>query len=265
MLLYYGAGHLLYGGLLEAYHDAFAVHEHQLGIGLITSVLALYGLWLIPHVAVRFALLATLICVGAITFSFWPQLAAFLPGGGAIRVIGRVMLVLLAVVSLGVAYVLSMVQRSSSSFRRRSVGMFVLIAVIVLEQLRVPESYSLREYQVPVEILREAMTTAPKNCKVFYYASTAGTLPPWKYQLDMMWAGMLAEVPVINGYSGNSPPEWELDESRIHGGEDRARLYGALSHWVATQQLSNTAVCWLLPNPERSSNAPLWAYSLAEL
>lgn len=265
MLFYYGVGHLLYGGLLETYHGAFAVHEHQLGIGLITSVLALYGLWLIPHVALRFALLATLISIAAIAFSIWPQLAAFVPGGEAIRVIGRVMLVLLAVLSLGVAYTVSRLQGRGVSNRRRTFVLVALVGVVVIEQWRVPPGYSLREYQVPVRILREAMAAAPRSCEVFYYASTAGALPPWKYQLDVMWAGMLAEVPVINGYSGNTPPEWKFHDSRIHSREDSARLHEALSYWVAARRLSSAAVCWLLPNPERSSSVPLRAYSLAEL
>jgi hypothetical protein len=74
----------------------------------------------------------------------------------------------------------------------------------------------LAPWQARVAALRERMTTGT----VAYVELPPGR-PFWQGQLQAMWAGLEANVPVVNGYSGRYPtgyPDWTrtMTDAELH-------------------------------------------------
>jgi hypothetical protein len=63
-------------------------------------------------------------------------------------------------------------------------------------------------------------------------------------QVDAIWAQLLTDRPTLNGYSGNTPPGWELEWNLIRTPEDEQRVRVAAERWVAAQGLDPAGLCW---------------------
>jgi hypothetical protein len=82
----------------------------------------------------------------------------------------------------------------------------------------------------------------------FYYSPhvTGESINMNKYHLEAMWAGIEADVPTINGYSGVAPPGWlPLYDLHIDGEADIHRLGHALGQWAAQYGLEPESICWI--------------------
>src|SRR5262249_25460216 len=124
----------------------------RLGVGLATTILAVYGLLRErdqPGVRVL------LVCSGALIVlatmlpgghSLWRILYDFLPGAKAIRAVGRIAFVLLIPASIGVAFVFD-----RASQRLPAVVWMLLAALVVLEQGQTMPSYDKKGARAEVE------------------------------------------------------------------------------------------------------------------
>jgi hypothetical protein len=111
----------------------------------------------------------------------------------------------------------------------------VIMALVVMEQqVRVPVGNT-GPHAAAVGVLAGSMAGADG---AVYAVERAG--PDYRrgreYERHLlaMWAGMSAGVPVVNGYSGQVPPGWDLLYFNAAGGErDRLRIEGWLAAWMA--------------------------------
>jgi hypothetical protein len=246
--LYVGRGSWLYswqeriafGGLPRS-------HEHRIGVGLLTTVVAAAGLaaerrrpWVavLGLSAATVALLATLF-PGDV--DLWRLVHDRLPAGGAVRAVSRIGLLLLIPAAVGIALFLQRVKRGWAA------GLVALLCV--LEQGRTTPSFDKVESREDVWSLAARIGPA---CGAFYYSPVLAPeqtdadwrVQDWKLQVDAMWAGMLSGVPTVNGYSGRFPPGWPpLFDNRIRGPADEARIRSALAAWSRQEGVDLARLC----------------------
>ena len=84
----------------------------------------------------------------------------------------------------------------------------VLLVLGVAEQVPIGElpSFDVGAWQARVSALRDRLTPGTVAC-----VELPPNRPFWDGQLTAMWAGLEANVPVVNGYSGRYPtgyPDW---------------------------------------------------------
>jgi hypothetical protein len=160
-----------------------------------------------------------------------------LPGGGSIRVVARIVLVLLFPAGLALGFLLEAVARG-----RRTVG-FALLALVVLDQLvlppsapawdtnRVPVAGINDETQRLVELVRRERPGA-RVLYVFPKPTDSNKLPEAGVrQMNVAWAARWLGVPTVNGYSGYWPNEWMLP-----------RDYDGLFRWLPEDRREGLAV-----------------------
>lgn len=181
--------------------------ETQLGVGLVTTVLVLWGLVAgLRERRVPALFLATGVVWALLATEFpwrvhlWRTVFDVVPGAGAVRALGRVGF---AVAPLGAIGLAVLADRAA----RRPWIAPALLCVVAFEQFRHAPSFDRESVErVPREIAGEVRR---RGVPYFFHARPAGDLPFWHVHLDAMWAGLLADgVPTINGYSGNTPPDW---------------------------------------------------------
>src|SRR5262249_336464 len=149
-------------------------------------------------------------------WSPWRAVYKWVPGGGAIRAVGRVVFTVELFALVGGLLALDAVMR-----RSRFAGAFAGLILVagVLEQIPVGPlpSFEVAPWQARVSALRYRLTPG-----TVAYIELAVGRPFWESQLTAMWAGLEANVPVVNGYSGRYPlgyPDWE--RSMTAGGRNR--------------------------------------------
>ena len=177
--------------------------EVAVGLGWVTLCLALAGFWLArrrswapPVLAASFtlAVLATRFPGGV---TAWPLLLPWFPGGAAIRAVWRVALILLVPCTVGVAIAVDRVRR------RRPAAAAILALACLLEQAYTSPSY-LKEV-ARRRALRVAAQISP-GCRAFRAVvvarspEEASNFASITYNLDAMFAQLLAGIPTSNGY-----------------------------------------------------------------
>jgi hypothetical protein len=155
-------------------------------------------------------------------WSAWRAVNRWVPGGEAIRAVGRVVFTVELFALVGGFVALDTLLRRFAPRRQTLVVGLALLAGIA-EQVPVRElpSFELAPWQARVEALRTRMTPGTPA-----YVELAPGRPFWDSQVAAMWAGLEANVPVVNGYSGRYPlgyPDWtrsltadELDQWMNH-------------------------------------------------
>ena len=221
--------------------------EQQLGLGLLTPLAAAVGLWRARRresVAVVLAvtgLVLMALCTQLGPWraaSAWSVVSALVPGSAAIRAVPRVVQLVLVAWAAGLALAVDAVARRSTS------AAIALAAACLLEQGVALVHFAPAEQRERVE--RLAASVSP-GCTAFVYTPAPDGAPPWRSQLDAVWATDLARVPTLNGYSGNAPPGWGLEDCLVRGPADRARLDAAVEAWIRRWALPG-AVC-RVPGP----------------
>jgi hypothetical protein len=139
-------------------------------------------------------------------WSPWRAVYKWAPGGGAIRAVGRVVFTVELFALVG-----GLVTLEALCHRARFGGAIagLLLVAAIAEQLpnRPLPSFEVAAWQERVSALRDRLTLG-----TVAYIELAPDRPFWESQLTAMWAGLEANVPVVNGYSGRYPlgyPDWE--------------------------------------------------------
>lgn len=193
-------------------------HEHRLGIGFMTMLLA--GIGLLSRIRDKWVALivlvsATLLVVSTIWpggYVLWSWVFEWVPGATAVRTVSRIALMMLIPASFGVACAIEWLMR-----HRQIVIGIAFIGLILLEQ---GSDYSTWRQDMGAKRAEEIASQIPAGCTSFYYSPEANgpnipDYPGWMYQLDAMWAGLDAHVPTVNAYGHNVPPGWNLAEPAI--------------------------------------------------
>ncbi len=226
--LYQGPHNWLYGRLagLHLFTQQSFEGEQRLGLGPVTTIVLLVGLWRArarPWVQVvgltSFSILALTTTHGHV--SPWQVVMAVVPGANSIRAVGRIALLLLIPAGLGLA-----------SVAKARPGLWAMLLLCLLEQgQQAPDAY---EKQPQRDDIEAVVRSVPNDCSSFFWAprATPGAISfDAKTQLDAMWAGLRLGVPTVNGYSSNFPRDWRLVDHAIGSAEDERRLRAALDDW----------------------------------
>lgn len=219
--LHVGGGHWLYGwtGDWALFQRLPSEGEHRLGIGPVTLGLAAWALWRVRGtlagrvvgVTVLALLLLALRWRGG--FTPWQLVYELVPGAKGLRVVARVGVFMLIPWGVAVAWGLGALRRPWLAL--------LLGAVVVLEQGRTPPHWDPKVGRAAIARVR-----VPAGCAAFFFDAPATPAWPFEYvQLDAMWAGLEAEVPTVNGYSGRVPEGWSFDRAPdVAGWEQRHGL-----------------------------------------
>jgi hypothetical protein len=194
------------------------VHEHYLFMGftvLILIALGVYSLRSQPLPQARSQLMMITLSVGGGLFllsiwwffgnSLWRLVHLLVPGATAIRALARISLIIYFYLLLGsLLGVDALVKRYLRGSWR--VGVLVPLSILAMtEQLLInPYSY---DKQTILKPQLEQQALIQTGCDVAYVTLSREN-PPWLDQITSMWAGLTVGVPMINGYSGFTPPNY---------------------------------------------------------
>jgi hypothetical protein len=193
---------------------------------------------LAPMVAGGVALIVTLCFFGG-DINWWIYVCAWVPGGRAIRVVSRALLIVMTPAALGVACFFDWIQE-----RRKSMVAAVAVALFCMAEQGVTTP-SHDKYDKRAQTTKLARRIDPR-CQAFYYSPAYPLNPIMHYHLDAMWAGIETGKPTINGYSSLSPLGWKpLREAGLNRPDDTARLGPALWQWAALNGLQSDVVLWI--------------------
>jgi hypothetical protein len=135
--------------------------------------------------------------------SLWFLVHQVVPGANAFRAVGRIALVVYMFGTIGGLVGLeSFLTVSVRNAKLRSLIFAAIAILVVLEQVRPrPESFDKRDFFSPVESLVPHLTGADAGHVIYDEA-----ILYYRHHIYTMWAGMRVNVPVMNGFSGASPP-----------------------------------------------------------
>jgi len=240
-----GPRNLLYGALQRPGGPAVELSNpsHANGLGLLTTLLVAAGLWRLRRLTtIRLLAVGTLAVVAMFTlvggFSPWFVLREWIPGGEALRALGRVGMVLLLPASIGLASAVAGLQR-----RLPAVAIAVLLLLCASEQAQrqswVDKANERRHMQA-------VAARIPASCQAFYLVCT-GRGSCANAPTDAMWAQIATGLPTINGRYGNRPPHYDLALMRAMARRPREqrRLRAALERWSRASGLDGIRVCWV--------------------
>lgn len=224
---------------------------HSNGLGLVTLSLVIGGLLLRrkhPVVPVLFGAVGLTVLVTTMFpggFTFWRVLYEHLPGASAIRVPGRIGLVLLIPASLSLAFFYQGLR--SRPFQILWVPL--LFAATVAEHRHLIPHF---DREVNARRIAAVENALDPECGAFF-ASTLHKRPEREIHEDAMWASMSTGIPTINGRYGNFPAGWRLFEVNRRPGNEarRQQLEDFLGDWLETNCLDPAEVCWLEVDPFR--------------
>jgi hypothetical protein len=236
----------LLGGVSK---DLPMVHEHYMFSGFIVLLLAglsIYSLcflknrltpekvWIVKICLLVFIIIFCLSLRLPFGLSLWRIVYEVVPGASAIRVVTRIWTVAYFYVLVAGIICLDSALPILFPARRLRLTIFSLVCILgVAEQivLNLP-SYEKTSYTNSVVELRELMK---KNCDVAYLSVNQSENPESTLYLEdhllAMWAGIEANVPVVNGYSGSVPPNY--------GDHSKAMNTAQVSNWIESTGKSN--------------------------
>jgi hypothetical protein len=177
-------------------------------------------------------------------FTLWRTVYSYFPAAGAIRGVGRIVLVLLIAWAICVTVVLAYIMdRWGSAGRVLAMG---LLALIVIENAQAGgERFPKTAHYARVAEVKNRLAAHENRCRAFYYLRDGR---PWEGHLDAMWTSMDLEIPTLNGTSGWTPaklaPLKELDV--LYADKvSNAQLKRFISEWLTAENadLSVRDVC----------------------
>ena len=130
--------------------------------------------------------------------SLWHVYSSMIPGGTAIRVIERVVLILLVPAALGLACLVEFIDQ-----RRWTIATWAVVLLCLAEQGVTTETFDAAANRRAIARLASRID---RGRAAFYYHSI-DDLP--HHHLDAMWASLASGEPTVNGYSGHAPRSWQ--------------------------------------------------------
>lgn len=211
--------------------DTPLVWEQRLFLGVVPCLLVLFGLVLALRLrnegefrrTVVLAALGSVLVLGLVSLrlpvkmlevsvkgrpleyvTLWRIVYDLVPGATSIRAVGRIWTVLLPLSLVGglVALDHALVRLRSARWRSGLITVLVVLGVVDQFQAGLP-SFDKLECRREVQSLRPVL--AETGCDAGYVRLDPSK-PFFVSQLGAMWGGLEANVPVLNGYSGNFPP-----------------------------------------------------------
>ncbi|MBV9388345.1 MAG: hypothetical protein JOZ78_18130 [Chroococcidiopsidaceae cyanobacterium CP_BM_ER_R8_30] len=244
-----------------------AVPEHHLFAGI--SIILLTGFSLLTLLRFkklltveRFLLIQACLIVFVILFilslrlpsglSLWRIVYEVVPGAKAIRSVTRVWTVAYFYLLIAVIVSFDSLLRTAIVRRRLSSALVSLLLILGIAEQIVLGSPSYEKAPYLREVA-DIQTLMQKDCNVAYVLLNP-QVPFVIDQLTAMWAGIGANVPVINGYSGKAPPEYSGDMMQSM---DTAQV----AYWLGEGEKGH--LCMISPSSLKLSDEVLSEYSIA--
>jgi hypothetical protein len=159
--------------------------------------------------------------------SLWYIIYHLIPGASVIRGVSRIWLIAYPYLFIAI-FVLIDAFLKSLNINKLLLNIVLLIVLFlgIAEQITTNlGSYSKQDFRVVVEELRSLMT---QGCNMSYVIPDMTKVDdPYRGITGnnaVMWAGIEANVPVINGYSGNIPPHYDYLDSFSFDGFETSSL-----------------------------------------
>jgi hypothetical protein len=169
----------------------------------------------------------------------WPSLSAAIPGGRALRVVSRSLLLGLVPASLGLACFFESIEK----WRMPRVLVYAFGLVCLLDQGVTTSSFDKPSQRAVVAALARRVD---RTCRSFYYSPRNAGSNILHCHLDAMWAEIETGVPTVNGYSGATPPGWSpLYWASVDSSKDVDRIDSALAAWATLQRIPRDDICWI--------------------
>lgn len=246
-----GERNYFWGSLSAAVKQFHPMHpELQIGIGLIPSLawmgITVFGIWLVikyrktstpsgelasselqaqqSHMFLALLILATtLFYILGMRYwndqSPWVLVYSFFPGARGIRAVSRYVILLALPMSVAFAFVIHYAMGKISARQNRALRislaatLFVIVAFGLAEQFARKKDFNGFPIRAENAYLKKLAAALPENCTSFYVAvGPRGNRNQFEYQIDAILVSILRDVPTLNGYSGQLPPNWLLWE-----------------------------------------------------
>ena len=161
-------------------------------------------------------------------YSIWGALS-YIPGFDVIRVIGRIQLISHFLICISLALILIKVNISKKSSYYLVVG---LVALIYLENINLGlnAQVNLRRQKNLINLGDKV----PNECDSFFATSNDFERPNFAHQVDSMIVSIGAKIPTLNGYSGNQPFNWEVNNIQYPDYADR------IKNWIKFKNINET-------------------------
>ena len=161
--------------------------------------------------------------------SLWWAVHRFVPGAEAIRAVFRFQVVLYLSVVVVSMCGLGGLWRASSRQVSNRVLVLCLCALLVAEQIeRNPRVFDAKAETAKIQSIQPP----PAFCRHFVLlADTARSREPYAVNLDAVMLALRTRLPTINGYSGDIPRGWGLQDPGSTGYEP------AVAEWVARHNI----------------------------
>ncbi len=146
--------------------------------------------------------------------SLWRIVYIIIPGASVIRAVSRIWTIAYFYLFIATFVCFDIYLKSLSLKRKWSILMTIIILFLgITEQITTNlPSFEKRPVLTQVSEIRELIQN---KCKIAYVLPNITqdnkSLDDPNSNMSTMWAGIEANVPVINGYSGNLPPQYNLN------------------------------------------------------
>jgi hypothetical protein len=168
----------------------------------------------------------------------WNSIYLHVPGASSLLFVSRAGLMLLIPWSIGVGYFIDALLAKNRPALAACVGLICL-----LEQGVTTGSFDKYDNRETISALARRVDD---GFEAFYYSPHDSPFPPFKANLDAMWAGLECGKPTINGYSGSTPYGWRaLEDSNETGLLDFLRIGLALDKWRSSYGRSVHSFQWI--------------------
>ena len=170
-------------------------------------------------------------------WSGWWLVYELVPGASAIRSVYRFNVVLALPVVITVSIFISQLVATGRSRLVRIAG-YAVLALLLVEQANMhTPNFSKREQR---ERLAQ-ISSPPSACQSFYLLGDPKRPGDWIWQqMDAMLIGLYRGIPTMHGFSGWTPPGWDLRDPLA------PHYSAAVANWVRRNKLSTDSVCGLL-------------------
>jgi hypothetical protein len=233
--------------------------ESAVGCGLVTSIVAIAGLWIQrKRKGIKLLVVCGIAAIALTTvffgrFSLWWMIYRAVPGAGAIRQASRISSLVLLPIAVGVALMVDWFLQLRAGALTMTCAVALAIACLA-EQTVGGLSFPKAEDRQRVAAIVEAV---PSEAKCFYYSGPAYSAEV--AQVDAMWASVQSSVPTLNGYSGCAPPDYPLSNANVTSSAEQQDLLSSLKDWSNSQGLDAGDVLWIVAG----DNGPLQAVKVS--
>jgi hypothetical protein len=167
------------------------------------------------------------------------KLLYFLPGVSSIRVVSRVVLIDLFLLSILLASVITLVSDllKKASMSIKLIATSILIVLFILDQLIIAADiphYSKLESQSRYNKVVSRILSKDPSSKVFVYLPEDSHDDPVVDTLDAMLAAQVLNIPTVNGYSGYWPKDYRININRKD-------VCSGLIKWIGMSKHNNSA------------------------